>query len=216
VRHFFKTWLCRPIHTVTSPQQGIQYKEWWRMTTLIIPGYRGSDKGHWQRQWLLEDEAARMVQQDDWENPVLSQWLHVLEATLAETPGAVLVAHSLGCVLVTHLASRPSASHVAGALLVAPADAERMAVQDPKFRSFAPLPRQKLGFPSIVVASRDDPYMSFNKAQALSEVWGAGFVDMKSAGHINVESGFGSWPEAHILAGSLRPPQIDLHTQRAA
>ena len=100
------------------------------MTTLIIPGYRGSEKGHWQQQWLLEDETARLVEQDDWDNPVLCQWLHVLEATLAETPGAVLVAHSLGCVLVTHLASRPSAAHIAGAVLVAPADAERMAVQD--------------------------------------------------------------------------------------
>jgi serine hydrolase len=186
------------------------------MTTLIIPGYRGSEKGHWQRQWLAEDETARLVEQDDWENPVLSQWLHVLEATLAETPGAILVAHSLGCVLVSHLASRPSAAHVAGALLVAPADAERMAVQDPKFRSFAPLPRHNLGFPSIVAASRDDPYMSFNKAHALAEVWGSGFVDMQFAGHINIESGFGSWPEAHILADSMRRPQEAFRTQRAA
>jgi predicted alpha/beta hydrolase family esterase len=191
-------------------------KEWWRMTTLIIPGYRGSEKGHWQQQWLLEDETARLVEQDDWDNPVLCQWLHVLEATLAETPGAVLVAHSLGCILVAHLASRPSAAHIAGAVLVAPADAERMAVQDSKFRSFAPLPRHKLGFPSIVVASRNDPYMSFNKAEALANVWGSGFVDMKNAGHINIESGFGSWPEAHILADSMRRPQQDFRAQQAA
>ncbi|MCB8829154.1 alpha/beta hydrolase, partial [Escherichia coli] len=25
------------------------------MTTLIIPGYLGSEKGHWQRQWLADD-----------------------------------------------------------------------------------------------------------------------------------------------------------------
>jgi len=186
------------------------------MTTLIIPGYRGSETGHWQRQWLNEDETARLVEQDDWENPVLSQWLHVLEAKLAETPDAILVAHSLGCVLVSHLASRPSAAHVAGAVLVAPADAERMAAQDSKFRSFAPLPRHNLGFPSIVVASRNDPYMSFKKAEALATVWGAGFIDLHDAGHINVASGYGSWPEGHILANSMRRPHQSFRARRAA
>ncbi|MCX8279525.1 alpha/beta hydrolase [Phyllobacterium sp. 0TCS1.6C] len=177
------------------------------MTTLLIPGYRGSENGHWQRQWLRDDPNAHLVEQDDWNAPTLSQWLHVLEARLAETPGAVLVAHSLGSILVAHLAGRPSAAHVAGALIVAPADVERMAAADRTFESFAPLPRQKLSFPAIVVASRDDPYMSFNKAKALSEVWGAGFVDLGNAGHINIDSGHGVWPEGHILAGSLVRPQ---------
>ncbi|WP_370647975.1 alpha/beta hydrolase [Phyllobacterium meliloti] len=186
------------------------------MTTLIIPGYLGSEKGHWQREWLADDDTARLVEQDDWENPVLSQWLHVLEARISETPGAILVAHSLGCVLVAHLASRPSAAHVAGAVLVAPADAERMAVQDQKFRSFAPLPRHAFSFPSIVAASRDDPYMSFNKAQALAEIWGSGFVDMRNAGHINIASGFGAWPEGYILADSMRRQNETFRTKRAA
>ncbi|MHC1548533.1 RBBP9/YdeN family alpha/beta hydrolase [Phyllobacterium sp. K27] len=186
------------------------------MTTLIIPGYRGSENGHWQRQWLLEDATSQLLEQDDWNNPDLSQWLHVLEAALAETPGAILVAHSLGSILVAHLAGRPSAAHVAGAVLVAPADAERMAVWDKKFKSFAPLPRYKLSFPSVVVASRDDPYMSFNKAQALANIWGSGFVDMGNSGHINIESGFGSWPDGHVLADSMRRSQPSFRTQHAA
>ncbi|NKC50642.1 hypothetical protein HED63_07530 [Ochrobactrum cytisi] len=45
-------------------------------------------------------------------------------------------------------------------------------------RAFAPLPRHELGFPSIVVASRNDEYMSFAKVEALSHVWGSGFVDL--------------------------------------
>lgn len=172
-------------------------------TTLIIPGYRGSEAGHWQRQWLLDDISAKVVEQEDWENPVLSDWLHGLEAHLAEHPGAVLVAHSLGCVLVAHLANRPAAAHVAGALLVAPADSERMARHDAKFASFAPLPRRQLPFPSIVVASRNDEYMSFAKAEALANVWGSGFVDLGHAGHINPASGFGYWPEGMILISSF-------------
>jgi predicted alpha/beta hydrolase family esterase len=39
---------------------------------------------------------------------------------------------------------------------------------------------------------------------------------MQFAGHINIESGFGSWPEAHILADSMRRPQEAFRTQRAA
>ncbi|PYE90084.1 RBBP9/YdeN family alpha/beta hydrolase [Phyllobacterium leguminum] len=173
-------------------------------TTLIIPGYRGSESDHWQRQWLLDDSSAKVVEQEDWENPVLSDWLYVLEAHLAEHPGSVLVAHSLGCVLVAHLANRPAAAHVAGALLVAPADSEKMTRQDRIFASFTPLPRQPFPFPSIVVASRNDEYMSFAKAQALADVWGSGFVDLGRAGHINPASGFGYWPEGMILTSSFR------------
>ncbi len=62
--------------------------------TLIIPGYKGSEAGHWQRQWLHDDPSALLVEQDDWHYPVLSDWMHALEAKLAENPGAVLVAHS--------------------------------------------------------------------------------------------------------------------------
>lgn len=175
--------------------------------TLIIPGFKGSEAGHWQRQWLEDDDNAQIVEQDDWHYPVLSEWLYKLEAKLVENPGAVLVAHSLGCILVSHLSGRPAASHVAGALLVAPADAETMAKKDARFASFAPLPREQLSFPSIVVASRNDEYMSFNKAQALSKLWGTGFIDLGFSGHINPASGFHHWPEGAILAAGLHNAQ---------
>ncbi|WP_420962788.1 RBBP9/YdeN family alpha/beta hydrolase [Brucella sp. IR073] len=177
-------------------------------TTLIIPGYRGSEAGHWQREWLLDDPMAKVVEQEDWENPDLTDWLHVLEAHLTEHPRAILVAHSLGCILVAHLANRPAAAHVAGALLVAPADTERMTRQDRKFASFAPIPREAFPFPSIVVASRNDHYMSYAKAKALADVWGSGLVDLGYAGHINPASGFGYWPEGAILTSSFRQPAL--------
>ncbi|KOC82395.1 alpha/beta hydrolase [Brucella abortus] len=61
-----------------------------------------------------------------------------------------------------------------------------------------------------MVASRNDEYMSFAKAEALSHVWGSGFVDLGHAGHINVASGFGHWPDGAILASSLhREPAVN-------
>ena len=172
--------------------------------TLIIPGFKGSEAGHWQRQWLQDDPTAVLVEQDDWHYPVLSDWIHNIEAKLAENPNSVLVAHSLGCVLVAHLSNRPAAAHIAGAILVAPADVETMTRKDERFASFAPLPRHELRFPSVVVASRNDEYMHFAKAEALAHVWGSGFVDLGFAGHINVASGHDRLPEGQILASSLR------------
>src|SRR5690606_37442113 len=201
---------------IERPPKALSKRKKRMPATLIIPGYKGSEAGHWQRQWLHDDPSALLVEQDDWHYPVLSDWMHALEAKLAENPGAVLVAHSLGCALVAHLASRPSAAHVAGALLVAPADAETMARKDSRFQSFAPLPRHELGFPSIVVASRNDEYMSFAKAEALSHLWGSGFVDLGHAGHINVASGFSRWPEGITLASSLHREPVNNTLSQAA
>ncbi len=91
-----------------------------------------------------------------------------------------------------------------------------MARKDSRFQSFAPLPRHELGFPSIVVASRNDEYMSFAKAEALSHVWGSGFVDLGHAGHINVASGFSRWPEGIILASSLHREPVNNTLSQAA
>ncbi|MBC8130306.1 MAG: alpha/beta hydrolase [Rhizobiaceae bacterium] len=172
--------------------------------TLIIPGYRGSEPGHWQRHWALDNPSSEVVEQQDFIRPDLADWLHRLEAYLAAAPGAVLVAHSLGCALVAHLASRPSAAHVGGALLVAPADVDVLSNDITDFATFAALPRGELPFPSILVASRDDPFMRYARAEAFAAAWGAGLVDLGKAGHINVASGFGPWPEGVILAEALR------------
>lgn len=175
--------------------------------TLIIPGYRGSEAGHWQRLWAEDHPASDIVEQEDFSRPDFAEWLHVLEARLAAAPGAVLVAHSLGCALVAHLATRPAAAHVGGALLVAPADVDALACDVSDFSTFAPLPRAALPFPSILVASRNDPFMRYERAEALAHAWGSGLVDLGRAGHINVASGFGPWPEGVILAEALRGRQ---------
>ena len=174
------------------------------VTTLIIPGYRGSEADHWQRHWARDLSASEVVEQEDFDRPILSEWLHVLEAQLAAAPGAILVAHSLGCALVAHLAGRPAASHVGGVLMVAPADVDMLASENPDFEDFAPMPRAALPFASILVASRNDPFMRYGRASALAADWGSGLVDLGMAGHVNVASGIGPWPEGVILASALR------------
>lgn len=172
-------------------------------TTLIIPGVNGSGPGHWQDHWLLDNANALLVDQEDWACPRIEDWLYRLEAELVAHPGAILVAHSLGTLLVAHLASRPAAAHVAGALLVAPCDLEVVRRLHPGARRFGAMPQERLPFPALVVGSTDDPYMADRAARALAERWEAGFLSLGAAGHINVGSGFGRWEDGYALAANF-------------
>ena len=91
---------------------------------LIVPGLGGSGPDHWQSIWQREVPNAERVEQADWDRPVPSDWLRVLAHATAERPGAVVVAHSLGCILLAHLVERQLRTPIAAALLVAPADVE--------------------------------------------------------------------------------------------
>ncbi len=183
---------------------------------LIVPGYNGSDTDHWQRHWLDDDHDALLVEQECWTHPVLWVWLHKLEADLIANPGAVLVGHSLGAVLIAHLANRPAAAHVDGALLVAPADVEAAQERHPGRIDFGKMPRGRLPFPSIVVASQADPYMPWLKTRQYAGIWGSGLIDLGDAGHINVSSGHGRWPEAYDIARSLSRNPEDWQHRRPA
>lgn len=173
------------------------------MKRLIVQGLDGSGPGHWQRIWLDEDPDAFAVEQESWSAPTLNAWLSPLEAAVEAHPGSLIVAHSLGTVLLAHLARRRPDLSVAGALLVAPADVDCPNCAPDRIRGFAPLPVEPLPFPTTVVASRNDPYMAFERARFLAGAWGADLIDLGRAGHINVASGFGRWPRGYRLADAL-------------
>lgn len=169
---------------------------------LILPGLGNSGPGHWQTLWEQADPSFKRVAQRDWEHPQLDEWAANLEAAVAEAgPGVVLVAHSLGCLLVAHWAQR-SAGRVHGALLVAVPNPGR-ADFPASAASFGPVPLVALPFPSILVASEDDRYGSVEFAQRCASAWGSRLVSIGPAGHINAESGLGQWPEGAALLESL-------------
>ena len=168
---------------------------------LIVPGLGGSDEHHWQTHLERSFPHARRVHQADWDRPDRAAWIARLAAAVAAAPGAVLVAHSLGCAVVAHLASARPDLAVGAALLVAPADVDDAG--SPQLAVFAPMPRRPLAFSSLVVASRDDPFMRFDRAVALARSWDADFIDAGASGHINVAAGFGRWLAAESLVESL-------------
>ncbi|MGE5538528.1 MAG: RBBP9/YdeN family alpha/beta hydrolase [Gemmatimonas sp.] len=169
---------------------------------LIIPGLGNSGPGHWQSVWQGELATARRVEQANWDAPVRADWIASLRAAIRQFPGAIVIAHSLGCIAVAHLAVEDRTLPVHGALMVAPADVERPAAPD-EIRPFAPVPLTRLSFPSIVVASRNDPFVSRERAALFASAWGSELVDIGAAGHVNLDAGFGPWPEGRALLDRL-------------
>lgn len=167
--------------------------------TLIIPGLDGSPQPHWQHWWALHEPGALLVEQDNWTQPTPEAWETQLAGAIITHPDSVLVAHSLGCILVARLLARWPQLRVKAALLVAPADTTR----DDRLHPFVPTVRARLPVPVTVVGSRNDPWMSFGQSAELAAHWGAELIDLGFAGHINVASGFGPWPGGIALRNDL-------------
>jgi uncharacterized protein len=165
---------------------------------LIIPGYTNSGPGHWQTRWQSKLSTARRVEQAEWSKPVRADWTaEVAKAVNESDRPVVLVGHSLGvasAIQALPMFEKP----VAGAFFVAPPDVANRKIRPRHLMTFGPYPRDPLPFPSIVVASRSDPFCAFDVAEDLAGAWGSLFLDAGEAGHINAESGHGPWPEGSM------------------
>ncbi|AHG48251.1 esterase (plasmid) [Rhizobium leguminosarum bv. trifolii CB782] len=171
---------------------------------LILPGLFGSGEGHWQHHWLEDQPGSRCVAQDDWDRPNLDAWLPRLEGALEEAGEAYLVAHSLGCLLAARLAGRSVARRVMGALLVAPCDLRDTEILHPGQITFGGMPTAPLPFPSIVVGSMNDAYMTVDRLSLFGRLWNAETRNIGLAGHINIASGFGRWRSGYRLLEALK------------
>lgn len=165
---------------------------------LIVPGLGDSGSGHWQSRWATKLSTAIRVTQRDWAHPVCAEWTDtVIRAVGACARPVVIVAHSLGVIATLHAAPRVG-SIVAGAFLVAPPSADVIREHPAIDPAFLPVPRSRLPFPAVIVGSADDPYAAADFAPELARNTGAHFIDAGAAGHINIDSGHGPWPEGSL------------------
>ncbi|NCD71359.1 RBBP9/YdeN family alpha/beta hydrolase [Mucilaginibacter agri] len=171
-------------------------------TILIIPGLGNSGEQHWQTIWQNEYNFIR-VEQQDWETPVCNDWIENLDAVINQyNPAEVLlVGHSLACNTIANWAKEYK-TPIKGSLLVSPSDTEAESYPSGT-TGFAPMLLDKLPFPTIVVSSSDDYYVSPSRAEQFAEAWGSEFISIGKAGHINASSGFGKWDEGLEILKAL-------------
>jgi predicted alpha/beta hydrolase family esterase len=165
---------------------------------IMLPGIGGSGKEHWQTLWEASSTDFMRFAPSSWDEPQLEDWIRALDGAVAaahEPP--VLVAHSLACLLVAHWQSR-SMLPVAGAMLVAVPDPGGAAFPAAA-ESFADPPDRPMRFPSLIVASGNDPYGTIRYAQLRAGQWGAQLIEAGDLGHVNAASGLGAWPAGRAM-----------------
>jgi predicted alpha/beta hydrolase family esterase len=181
-------------------------------TVLIIPGLRDHVADHWQTLLAERLLRSRTVPPLGRGNLDCAARVEAIEREACAIIGPiVLAAHSGGVPLTVHWVRRTQRA-VRGALLATPPDIERPlpegypTVDALRAGGWLPLPRERLPFPSIVAASRNDPLAEFKRTLEMARDWGALLVDIGDAGHLNPASGYGPWPQAESLIEELSAP----------
>ena len=158
-------------------------------TILMLADRDALDHGHWFDRWASRLSTAVHVppvgslapmggRPDPHDDPL---------PDMAEgAPGPVVaIAYGDG---VERVVRHAEAAPIRGAFLVAPRPG------DETVSRLDPLP-----FPSILVASRDDPACPFDAAEDMGARWGSHVVDAGDAGRIDAASGRGPWPEGLMV-----------------
>ena len=163
---------------------------------LIVPRIGAPTEGDWPSRWRAKLSTARFIHPEDPADRRREAWTEAVAgaARKAERP-ALFIGHGLGAAAIADAAKGLDGADVRGAFLVAPPDGrglERLAGPDWTF-AHAPLP-----FPSVVIASRNDPQGAYGAVAALAADWGAELIDAGEAGGLDAASGHGPWPEGLI------------------
>jgi predicted alpha/beta hydrolase family esterase len=182
-------------------------------TVLIVPGLRDAVATHWQT--LLETRLRAAGRPVAGVPPMGREDLDCARKVAAIEQAAqaidgpiVIVAHSGGCIMVTHWALQTQRA-VQGALLATPPDFEAPmpdgypTLEALRAGGWLPVPRTRLPFPSIVAASHDDPLADFDRVAVLARAWGSRLVDLGKVGHLNPASGYGEWSQAETFIDEL-------------
>ncbi len=184
---------------------------------LIVPGVGGSEYQHWQS-WLQRQlMSCSRVQQQDWNQPILKNWVAQFVKMLAAIQQPVqIIAHSFGCLTsVAALSLHPELqSKIKRLILVAPANPARFGEvgfsRDSSNDYAAWFHQLKINVPAQMLISENDPWLSFADAQHLAQAWNVQPVNLGAVGHINVASGFGPFPQIFdYLLPETRPDFMD-------
>ncbi|TFF71682.1 alpha/beta hydrolase [Aeromonas taiwanensis] len=163
---------------------------------LLVPGLHNSGPDHWQSRWHQQFPQWQRMVGLPWDQPDLTVWSAKLASKLRSRRSRVhLVAHSFGA-LTAIAAARLQPDKVSSLLIVAPADPARFGIPDEALAGSIKVSAQ-------LVASRNDPWMSFERAEYWSRQWQVPLFDAGDVGHINAQSGHGDWCQGLDLLTTL-------------
>ena len=129
---------------------------------LLVPGLHNSGPDHWQSRWHLQFPQWQRMLGLPWDKPDLTVWSAKLASKLRSRRSRVhLVAHSFGA-LTAIAAARLQPDKVSSILIVAPADPARFGIPDEALAGSIKVSAQ-------LIASRNDPWMSFERAELNSD-----------------------------------------------
>ena len=174
---------------------------------LFLHGLDGSGPGHWQR-WLAErlrgaGEDVLFPELPQSGDPDPPAWEDELERELASLNGGerVVIAHSLGCLLWLRAASRATEARADRVLLVAPPAIETVDAVSrfARFDASGESVRRACA-DTRIVCSDCDPYNPRGAVATHAEPLGLPAQVVPGAGHLNVEAGFGPWPDVERWA----------------
>ncbi|BCJ70159.1 RBBP9/YdeN family alpha/beta hydrolase [Polymorphospora rubra] len=172
---------------------------------LLVPGRGAPRPEHWQQRWADAHPDYRWAPYPP--GPPFDLDARVADlhkAITSDDEPAILIAHSAGCLATVVWAARHTGP-VHGALLVAPP------YLDPN-RTYGPdevrweIPRERLPFRAVLVASRTDPYSTYEQFRQQADDWGAELFDAGDAGHVETADGYGPWPDGERLVAALGTP----------
>ena len=165
---------------------------------VFVPGYGNSINGHWQEIWYKELKDSYWVEQNDWDNPQCVDWVEALNLLIQSLEGpTLLVTHSLGGSTVVEWSNKYTAN-ILGVFLVAVPDVQSINFPEAISGYLTP-PLNKLPFPSLVLASTDDPYSSLDRTKYFAKTWGSKLINLGDLGHVNTDSNLGNWSEGKKL-----------------
>lgn len=170
---------------------------------FTVPGLGNSGPDHWQTFFERSNDNFIRINQTDWDEPNCKDWIETIDQTISayDLSTVVLIGHSLGCATIAHWATQYN-KKIKAALLIAPSDLEAPQYTF-KTAGFSPMPRKKINFKTLIVASSNDPWVSLDRAKYFADTWGSELINIGDAGHINASSGYGEWEEGLSILNRL-------------
>jgi len=178
------------------------------MTLIIVPGYADSGHKHWQTRWhAFFPDSIRIVQKD-WVKPDRESWVAALDSAIQAAEGPLtLIGHSLGSSTIVCWANSKEGANslhkIKGAFLAALPDPDSTVFKELAIQGFDALPLHKLPFPSLLLISNNDPFLSLVKARYFADCLGSELINIGKKDHMGDDSGLGEWEEGKRLLAQL-------------